>query len=103
MFTPAKGAPAGSTVAVAVLATSQVANMPGGGSAVRIVNRGPGDVALVFNGANQAAFPVPGTAGGLVIAANAPAETITLQDTSISQVSIIGSANATCYLTRGQS
>lgn len=107
MPNPQSGAAgAGVTLIVAGLATAVQANLPGGGNALRIVNRGAGDAFIVFQsnaalGSPVATVPSASAAGGFPVLANAPAETVQLP-AGTQALSVICSANATLYFTRGQ-
>jgi len=101
--------PIGNSQFCAVLVTAVQCNLPGGGDGLRVVNRGAGDVALLLQSdaaANiKAVLPAAAANGpaanvGMLILANAPAEVLQLP-IGVTGVSLIGSANASVYLTRG--
>jgi hypothetical protein len=102
----AQAAGAGTTIIVTGLVSAVQCNLPGGGNAVRIVNRGAGDAFVVpqSNAALNvplATVPAANSPGGFPVLANAPAEVITLAP-GVQSLSIICSANATLYVTPGQ-
>jgi hypothetical protein len=106
MFRPADSG----TVFFAVTSAAQQCNLPGGGDLVRIVNRGAGDVAVLpqSNTLNHVPVVLPGPAplagpaqrAGFLVMANAPAESVRMPPGTVG-VSLIGTANASVYLTRG--
>jgi hypothetical protein len=109
IFAPDSAAKAGQglqTVLIAGLVTPVQCNLPGAGNAVRITNRGAGDAFVVPQGnaalnLPQACIPVAGVPGGWIVMANTSTEQQLPQGTQA--LSFVCSANATLYVTRGQS
>jgi hypothetical protein len=92
------------TTTIAVTTTSQAVAVPNGaGIVLAFQNRGGGDAFVEFGNNNQvvAVAGVAGNTGSSPVLANVPCQQYTMP-TGTTHVGIVGGANCTVYMTRGE-